>query len=93
MLVVIIASDPGWRELTAGIMLAASWFTNLTMMERLPKDCAWIPSSIQWLFLLTCWLDWFPNGRATVGYLPFYVWAAGVGLFHGASYLENDAEH
>ncbi len=39
--------------------------------------------------MLTCWLDWFPNGRGAVGYLPFYVWAAGVGLFHGASYLED----
>ena len=91
-LIGLIAGGSGWRELIAGIMLAASWFTNFTMMERLPKVAAWIPSSVQWLFLLTCWLDWFPNGRGAVGYLPFYVWAAGVGLFHGASYLEGDVE-
>ncbi len=45
----LIGSVSGWRELIAYIMLAASWFTNFSMLERLPKGAAWIPSSIQWL--------------------------------------------
>ena len=90
LLVWLMGSEAGWRGLIAGMLLAASWFTNFTMVERLPKGVAWIPSSLQWLFMLTCWLDWFPDGGVLVGYVPFYVWAAGVGLFHGASYLEGD---
>jgi hypothetical protein len=91
LLISYIGSGSGWRDVIVGITLAASWLTNLTIVERFPKEFAWIPISMPWLLFLTFFLELFPSGSSITGFLPFYVWAAGLGLFHGSVYLSVGA--
>jgi hypothetical protein len=89
VLIGLLESGSGWRNCIAGVMLVAGWVTNFTMFIRVPESFAWIPISVPWLFFISFWLEWYPNGSSIVGYLPFYFWAAGIGLFHGAVYFDH----
>lgn len=79
-----------WRGLIAGMVLGAAWLTNFTVFFRAPRELAWIPVAIPWVWFMMFWLEWYPGGRGFVGFLPFYVWAIGIGLIHGSVYPKKE---
>ncbi len=91
-LVGLLGSVSDWKTALAGIALAAAWLANFTMLVRLPRLLAWIPIMVPWLFFMTFWLEWYPNGRSITGFVPFYVWSVGIGLFHASVYLRHQRQ-
>ena len=89
----LIINAGEWRSLLVGIALAAAWLTNFTVFFRLPRVGSWIPMTTPWVLYITFCLNWYPNGRSVVGFLPFYPWAAGLFLTHGATYICVRLEH
>ncbi len=87
----ILGNGSGWRLFAASAALGGAWLTNFTVFAKLPRGIAWLPMAAPWVLFLTFMLDWFPNGSVIAGYLPFYLWAAGIALSHLPTYLRPSA--
>lgn len=85
----LLGSASDWKTVLVGIALAVAWLTNFTIFVRLPRLLAWVPIIVPWLLFVTFWLEWYPNGGSITGFIPFYFWSAGIGLFHASVYLES----
>jgi hypothetical protein len=88
--VVTLMYNVSWLSIVASFLLGAAWLANFTVFFRLPQEGAWVPIIAPWLLFIALCFDWFgDHGSWASEFIPFYPWAIGIGLIHGAVYFRD----